>query len=333
MTCGIKNTPPFVIIEGDSLSSPKGFSIDLIELLAKNMNPPIVIRYHINDNLEQQLDNVENKKTDLAISATTISSEREKRLDFSYPFLNSQIGIMTLDQTSSLSLFRMLLKIGLSQMVHYLLLYIFICGNIIWLIEHRNGFEAFHIKYWKGVFTGMWWTIVTMSTVGYGDIFPKKKLGKIFATIVIISGIAFFGLAIAKLTSLMTLSEMQSQINGPQDLLAKKVCVIENTESVKLSKKFGARPVLVESIDEAAEHLLESKSDAFIHDLPMIKYYLMTNPQKPLHRVSEAFEPFSYGISFPSGSPYREDFNRVLLQAFESGAYDEIYQRWFGRLE
>jgi voltage-gated potassium channel len=38
----------------------------------------------------------------------------------------------------------------------------------------------------------MWWTIVTMATVGYGDIVPMTAVGKMFAGVVMILGIAMF---------------------------------------------------------------------------------------------------------------------------------------------
>jgi len=38
----------------------------------------------------------------------------------------------------------------------------------------------------------MWWTIVTMATVGYGDIVPVTPLGKMFGGFVMILGIAMF---------------------------------------------------------------------------------------------------------------------------------------------
>ena len=40
----------------------------------------------------------------------------------------------------------------------------------------------------------MWWGVVTLSTVGYGDIYPITPLGKLVGSLVAISGIALFAL-------------------------------------------------------------------------------------------------------------------------------------------
>ncbi len=55
---------------------------------------------------------------------------------------------------------------------------------------------AFHyIKAYEGeehsFITGFYWTIVTMSTLGYGDIIFTTDLGKIFSTVVLLSGVVF----------------------------------------------------------------------------------------------------------------------------------------------
>lgn len=40
---------------------------------------------------------------------------------------------------------------------------------------------------------GMWYTMVTLTTVGYGDLCPMTKLGKLVAVIIMLSGIGLFG--------------------------------------------------------------------------------------------------------------------------------------------
>ena len=41
-------------------------------------------------------------------------------------------------------------------------------------------------------FTGFYWTFTVMSTLGFGDITFTSDLGKIFSTVVLVSGIIFF---------------------------------------------------------------------------------------------------------------------------------------------
>ena len=40
----------------------------------------------------------------------------------------------------------------------------------------------------SGIFDAIYWAVVTITTVGYGDIVPSSKLGKIFALMIILSG-------------------------------------------------------------------------------------------------------------------------------------------------
>ncbi len=58
-----------------------------------------------------------------------------------------------------------------------------VIGSVMYVIEGpENGFTSIPVS--------MYWTIVTMTTVGYGDISPQTTLGQIFASIVMIMGYA-----------------------------------------------------------------------------------------------------------------------------------------------
>ena len=60
---------------------------------------------------------------------------------------------------------------------------IVIIGAVMYVIEGpENGFTSIPFS--------MYWAIVTMTTVGYGDISPQTTIGQIFASIVMITGYA-----------------------------------------------------------------------------------------------------------------------------------------------
>jgi len=43
----------------------------------------------------------------------------------------------------------------------------------------------------------LWWSFVTITTVGYGDFYPVTNLGKLITFVLIVCGIASFGTAIS----------------------------------------------------------------------------------------------------------------------------------------
>jgi len=62
--------------------------------------------------------------------------------------------------------------------------------------EHDAQPEVF-----STAFDGIWWSIVTLTTVGYGDIYPITLLGKILGAIMAFLGIDMFALPAGILAS------------------------------------------------------------------------------------------------------------------------------------
>jgi len=56
----------------------------------------------------------------------------------------------------------------------------------------------------------MWWAIVTLATVGYGDIYPVTALGRVIGAVVVVTGIAIFALP-AAILSAGFIEEIQSR--------------------------------------------------------------------------------------------------------------------------
>lgn len=77
------------------------------------------------------------------------------------------------------------------------LFFIFFVSVIFHHIErqYNEGFISF--------LDAVWWTIVSMSTVGYGDISPITPTGKVIAMFVLFLGVALVGIITGKITSFL----------------------------------------------------------------------------------------------------------------------------------
>jgi voltage-gated potassium channel len=55
--------------------------------------------------------------------------------------------------------------------------------------------------------TGMWWAIVTVTTVGYGDVYPHTVAGRIVGSLLMLVGIGFISLLTATIASSFVASD------------------------------------------------------------------------------------------------------------------------------
>jgi voltage-gated potassium channel len=67
---------------------------------------------------------------------------------------------------------------------------------------------------------GIWWAIVTLGTVGYGDIVPTTTWGRILGAFVIVIGVTFLSFLTATVTSLFVSNEQASK-DAQRDALQK----------------------------------------------------------------------------------------------------------------
>lgn len=96
-----------------------------------------------------------------------------------------------------------------------------VCGSIS-ILEFERVPEA-NIR---GPEDALWWTLVTMTTVGYGDRYPVTVEGRIIAGILMISGVAMFG-TISGFVATLFLSPKETQMVGEIAGLRKEICELK----------------------------------------------------------------------------------------------------------
>ena len=78
-------------------------------------------------------------------------------------------------------------------MIAILLLF---ASSLMYLFEHEAQPDKF-----PNIPASMWWGVVTLTTVGYGDVFPITPLGKFLGAVIALLGFGFFALPAGILAS------------------------------------------------------------------------------------------------------------------------------------
>lgn len=71
----------------------------------------------------------------------------------------------------------------------FLIVILILASSLMYYIEHEAQPEAF-----TSIPATMWWAVATLTTVGYGDIFPITPLGKLLGAFIAILGVGVFAL-------------------------------------------------------------------------------------------------------------------------------------------
>ncbi|MFC2173596.1 transporter substrate-binding domain-containing protein [Acidobacteriota bacterium] len=325
----VKAAPPFVIVN-DKAGEVSGFSIDLMNAVAGTLKPEREITYHVSDGIAAHLEYVRAGRADAGIAATTVTALREQSIDFSHPIYQSSLDILVRAKGGFGAVWRKVLSRELVTILAALLIFVLVFSHLIWAIE--RGGPLFSKRWFPGVGQGIWWSFVTMSTVGYGDYVPRRPAGRFLAIIIIFAGIALFGMAVATITALMTVNQLRSDIRGPDDLLGRRVAVISGSTGERAMEQRGVVIWKADNLDQAVSALESKEVDAIVHDRPLLQYYLKRVGKVKLTLVGKGFNPSYYAVTFPPESPLREEFNHALLTLMEDdGAlYSRLHHKWFG---
>jgi voltage-gated potassium channel len=81
----------------------------------------------------------------------------------------------------------------------------------IFLVVVAGAAEAaFDASEFPTIWDGIWWAVVTVTTVGYGDLYPRDVEGRIIGIIVMLAGIGFLSVLTATIASRFVKSDQDT---------------------------------------------------------------------------------------------------------------------------
>ena len=321
-----KTLEPFVFKQGDRWA---GFSIDLWNAIAQRMT--LDYEWVEVKNVQEQLESVQTGQADAAIAGISMTAEREKLVDFSHPYFDAGLQILTRPQGKP-SVWQQAANVltpGLLWVLVLGLLFALVMGHVIWLIERRRN-PDFPSGYLRGVIEGIWWVFLVVATGEYRDSETRSVIKRLLTAAWWLVGVALIAQFTATITANLTVQQLTSTISGPGDLPGKSIATVGTSTAAGFLSAHGLPFVPVDRIEDAYALLDQGQVQAVVYDSPVLLYYAATKGNGRTQVVGAIFKPEKYGIALPSGSPLRKPINETLLGLYQDGTYETIRAKWFG---
>lgn len=326
---GVKVLEPFVFLDAKA-GSPIGFSIDLWNAIAADMGAQY--EWVLSESVNQLLTDVGSGKIDAALSAISMTPQREGMVDFTYPYFESGLQIMIRDpqEASTVNLTGIFFSSILLKMLGVGLVALIIMAHLIWLFEMRSN-PNMPQSYLKGIWDSIWWALRMLIKQEYLDAgMPARPLKRLFVMAYMVFGIVLIAEFTATITTSQTVSQLRPTIDELSDLTGKRVLTMAGSTAEEFLILQEVRHDTVERIDDAFTALLNDETDAIVFDTPVLLFYAQNQGYGQVKVVGPIFQEEDYGIALPTGSPLRKPINTALLRLHSSGRYDAIYKKWFG---
>lgn len=322
---GVIGQKPYVLWQS---KQPIGFSVDVWRLVEESLSLKSNLVYFsdVNDALQQ----LERRQLDVLIGPIPITSSLAKKILFTQPYQRGELGLAVLDKNVSIWSRIQTQIMTVLTLIATALCLAGIVAFFIWRIERKRNSSQFALGKHRGMLDALWFTIVTMMGVGYGDKVPVTTSGRTLSAVWMLVGIIIVSSITAGITTFFTVASLPPVNSVGSGLLNNSHIAVYGSLGAKLvENKLNAQPRMAKGVEEAFEWLNDGFVKAIVADRVELLYYLKQHPDMRATVTQTNIDVAHYGFLFsPSNSLNYEKINVELLKLIENGSIDEAIGRW-----
>ena len=327
LVVGYNINAPFIFKDNDELN---GIVYKMWQDITKNDKNIYKLEYHPLDSL---LLGLSNGSIDIGLSPLTINHNRIENIDFSVPYYvsNSTVLVKKLNFKQKISRFLAGINIlNLLRILGFLLILLAVFGFLVWIFERKKNKdfgEGIH-----GFWNGLWWSAVTMTTVGYGDKSPKTVGGRVVGLIWMFSAIILISSVTAGITSSLTVKKLGWDNSDFTDFKAITIGTISKSATEqRLMDNNWSNFKSYHTLNELLSALENNEVQAVTHDEPILRYALNNNDTfKDFNFLNIKYNQSLYAMGFSRSldAGIKHKLSKKILNFTESNDWKILLSRY-----
>lgn len=264
--------------------------------------------------------------------AQTITADRLRQVEFTPPVLASGVAIATIEAHGWdwQAILRSLWSSGVFLVVGAILVGNLVVGCLLWQIERRRNPAQFGGNAAQGFASGVWCSISTMTTVGYGDKVPTTWTGRIVCFMTMLSGVIVISLFTAATTSALTVAHLQPRVRNAADL--KHVISVATTGSAGAAylQRNGLPMVLAPDLDAALALLDRGDAAALMEDRVALRARLQRQVARRVTILPLILEENFYAFPITADRERQRQLVDRMQEFIDSTAWDRSAAGYLG---
>jgi len=325
----VYDAPPYGHVEADG--SIDGVSVDLWRRAAEKLGRDY--RLAPVAQMEAVLKGLERGDYDAAIGAITITPARLARVDFSYPTHRSGVAVALRRDAGPMAAFFSYgaVVVELAPLIVLTFVLLILMGVAMWLAE-RSIRPRNHESAVDSLRDGVYWAVVTMTTVGYGDKTPKTTAGRVVAIIWMLVSVALISILSTSIVSRMTAERVVGGMRlSEAELDGKRLAAVAHSSGAEYldERRFRYKPF--DDLAAALVALERNEVDAVINSIGALQYLVAARFKATIKAPEGVLEPAYMAIALPPGSPLKKTLDEALVQITGTPEWRQVEDGYFGR--
>jgi len=222
---------------------------------------------------------------------------------------------------------------------------IVVIAHLIWFFENGENSEQFPRSYMAGIDDAVWWAVVTLTTVGYGDRVTVTPAGRVCAVMWMIIGLMLGSILVGSIAA--EFSDIKAggkQLATVDDLVRGNYMVCSYNSQFQSGQNLAiihprnrvARATIAECgdwLDNGAISEGEG-SKVIVMDSTTMKYWRSVTHWAREYVISGDLNTYLIGVAYPEGGGYlgrslSDRINPAITDFLYSEEHPVLVERWF----